>query len=138
MNKEIEALIAAMEAEDAACVISKDTKTWVLHEKGIRPLLQYLEEYGTFQECRIVDRVIGKAAAYLMIYGGAKEVYTNVLSEPAAEVFQQAEIPYSCRELVPYIVNRTKDGRCPMETAVLKVNDPKEAFFILKEKVTNM
>lgn len=64
----------------------------------------------------IADKVVGKGAAALMVLGGVKEVYADVVSEPACEMFRQAGIPVTYAQLVPAIRNRAGDGWCPVET----------------------
>ena len=49
------------------------------------------------------------------IVAGVKEIYTDVISEYAIPVLEENHIKYEYKEKVQYIVNRTKNGMCPME-----------------------
>ena len=40
--------------------------------------------------------------------------------------------------LVEYIINRDKTGMCPMEKAVLEVDEPNTAYDVLKKKIDEM
>ncbi|MEA2077359.1 MAG: DUF1893 domain-containing protein [Candidatus Marinimicrobia bacterium] len=82
--------------------------------------------------CSIADRVIGKAALMLAVYFGAKDVYTPLASKYAMDAALDLDLDLEAEEVVPYIINRTKDGMCPMEKAVLEISDPIEAFETLK------
>ena len=103
-------------------------------ERGVKPLLHLLtEKKGFLKGASVADKVIGKAAALLMVLGKIKEVHTLIISEPAIKVFEKYNIPCFYDKKVNRIVNRTGDGLCPMETLCLDVEKPKEAF----EKITN-
>ena len=71
----------------------------------------------------------------LMVYGGAKAVYTDVISVYAAEVFDKHGVNYDFASKVDYIVNRSKTGMCPMEQLCLDIDDVKQAYEKLSEKV---
>jgi predicted transcriptional regulator len=47
-------------------------------------------------------------------------------------------VDYTYGELVEKILNRTKDGFCPMESAVLDVNEPNEAYCKIKETLSKI
>ena len=40
--------------------------------------------------------------------------------------------------MVEYIINRDKTGMCPMEKAVLEVDEPNTAYVVLKKKIAEM
>lgn len=103
-------------------------------ERGVKPLLHLLTEKKSFLKgASVADKVIGKAAALLMVYGEIKEVHTLIISEPAIKVFENHNIPCFYDKKVDRIVNRTGDGLCPMETLCLDVDEPQEAF----QKITD-
>ena len=103
-------------------------------ERGVKPLLHLLtEKKGFLKGASVADKVIGKAAALLMVLGEIKEVHTLIISEPAIKVFEKYNITFFYDKKVERIVNRTGDGLCPMETLCLDVEEPKEAF----QKITD-
>ena len=79
----------------------------------------------------MADKVIGKAAALLMIYGSVKEVYTPTISAPAIEVFLNHNITLHYDKVVDRIINRKGDGLCPMESLCINVDNPEEAFRLM-------
>lgn len=108
-------------------------------ERGVKPLLHLLtEKKGFLKDASVADKVIGKAAALLMVLGEIKEVHTLIISEPAIKVFEKHNIPCFYDKKADRIVNRTGDGLCPMETLCLDVDDPQEAFAKIREKVIKM
>ncbi|MCF2679340.1 DUF1893 domain-containing protein [Faecalicatena contorta] len=126
-----------LQRENATCVVlweERDGNPYISEEKGIRPLMELLAKGETFEKAYIADKVIGKAAAFLAVYGGAAAVYAKIISSAAKEVFKEAGIKCEYEKEVPYIINRAGTGRCPMESAVWDEKDPAAAYEILKEK----
>ena len=128
--------------EETTCVVvwQDDMKKepYISEYKGIRPLMELLEKGESLEGAYIADKVIGKAAAYLAVYGKASYVYAKVISTAAKEVLEKAGVYGEYEEEVPYIINRAGTGRCPMESAVWETEDAREAYEILKEKLQSM
>ena len=115
-------------------VIFSDKGVFTSSDRGVKPLLHLLENEKDFLKgASVADKVIGKAAALLMVLGGIKEVYTNVISDPAVEVFEKHRIPYFYEEKVKRIISRKGDGLCPMESLCMDIEEPAAAF----EKIKN-
>ena len=109
--------------------VVSDGEVFTSQERGVKPLLFLLKEKKEFLKgASVADRVIGKAAALLMVLGEIKEVHTLIISEPAIKIFEKYNIPCFYDKKVTRIVNRTGDGLCPMETLCLDVENPQEAF----------
>ena len=122
-----------------ACVIGKDGEIRTSSHNGIRPLIDWLEEgKAALSNASVADRVVGKAAALLMLYGGVIEVFAEIISEPAAACLAANHIPFTYEQKVSHILNRTRTGGCPMEQACLSVDSPEQAYKILKEKLNFM
>lgn len=115
--------------------VVSDGEVFTSQERGVKPLLHLLtEKKGFLKGASVADKVIGKAAALLMVLGEIKEVHTLIISEPAIKVFEKHNIPCFYDKKVTRIVNRTGDGLCPMETLCLDVENPQEAF----ERITSL
>ena len=80
--------------ENHTIVIYKsDASVIVSNDRGVAPLMQLLKEDALqLRDSMVADKVIGKAAALLMVYAGVKEVYTPTISKPAVEVFENNDI----------------------------------------------
>lgn len=98
-------------------------------EHGIKPLLIQIDKKG-LKKAVVVDKVIGKAAALLMVYGKVKQVHTDIIAKDAITVFEKYKIKYSYNKVVDYILNVKKDGLCPMEQKVKNIDSPKKAYKI--------
>lgn len=122
---------------DATCVLYRtEEDVQISHEKGIRPLVLWLaEDENALRSVIIADRIVGRAAAFLAVYGGAQAVYGEVMSESAVSVLKNAGVAYRYKTLTDKIINRKGDGPCPMEQAIVDITDSAQAVAVLKEKV---
>lgn len=132
-ENDINVVELALKLQDHSLLVYKDGNISYQDEHGIRPLLIQIEKKG-LKDAIVIDKIIGKAAALLMAYGGVKQVHTNIIAKDAIEVFEKYDIEFSYNEEVEYILNNTKDGLCPMEQKVKNVNNPKKAYKIFKKQ----
>lgn len=131
--------VSRLYRENLSCVVEKEGNTYTSGQFGIKPLMQFLRENRRFFEGAVVaDKVIGKAAALLLIDGGVSEVFGAVMSESAAAFLSAYNVPFGYCELVPMIENRTHTGMCPMEETVLQLFDPSEAFSALEKTIARL
>lgn len=79
----------------------------------------------------LADRVVGRGAALLAVYGGVSEVFAYVMSESALRVLNAFDVKASYARLQPHIVNRTGDGICPVELLTAEVDSPREAVAVV-------
>lgn len=106
-------------------VIFQSQKRWLF------PLFE-LEEYLInhpldLSHAEFHDKVVGKAAALLMVRLGAGSVHARVLSKLAQRVLDQAGIPYSYETLVERI-------DCQTEELLKDIEDPEIAYALLRER----
>ena len=120
-----------------AVVINGD-KSYVSRQRGVAPLLSWLEEKDNFKGAVAADKVVGKAAAYLYVLLGVSALYADVISEHALTVLKKHGIEAEYHTLTPAIVNRTGDGFCPMESAVVDIDTPHEALDAIKAKISEL
>ncbi|MDR1940739.1 MAG: DUF1893 domain-containing protein [Endomicrobium sp.] len=117
----------------ALIVAYPDGTVKIYDDKGIKPLFKHLES-GDFKNCDVYDKVTGKASTLILVYGGAASLYTGILSKEAIPVLEKYGIKYRADKIVDYIINVTGDDKCPMEKTVTDIEDPQQAFEILKER----
>ncbi|WP_105617820.1 DUF1893 domain-containing protein [Vallitalea okinawensis] len=117
-------------SEKLTCVIVKGNNVIMTsHEKGVRPLLQYLRDSNEKpQKVFLADKVIGKAAALLAVLADVHTVFADILSEEAKKVLDENNIVVEYNQLVPYIKNRLGTGQCPMENLVADIQEPNMAY----------
>ncbi len=120
------------------CVVCGSDYTLTSVDRGVKPLLSWIDENRSFEDAYISDKVIGKAAAMLYVLLGAKSVYATVISNPAKQVFLEYGIECYYDTLVDAIRNRTNTGFCPMETAVRDISDLTEALNAIKSTLQKL
>ena len=124
--------------QDATLAILNGEAVNVYHERGIKTLLDILEsEPKLLAGATVADKVVGKAAALVMVKGGVKEVYAELIGESAIEVLRSRGIPVIYGAVTARIMNRAGTGPCPMESAVWEIDDPAVAVEVLLEKRKN-
>ncbi len=132
--------------EKAGAYVTVTSNIYTSDKKGIAPVMDRMkEDYGFFKGAIVADRVIGKAAAMLLISSGAAKIYGELTSEHSFAVLEAAkaanpDFEYSVGEVVPYIINRAGTDMCPMEKTVLDLAPEKveAAFEPLKKKLEEM
>ena len=123
-----------LQEEGYTCVLCGNDQIYTSRLRGVTPLLSWLDEGLDLQGFSAADKVVGKAAAFLYVMLGVKEVYAQVMSTPAKAVLEAHHIPNGCEAEVAAIRNRTNTGFCPMETTVWEITDPLEALAAIRRK----
>ena len=120
----------------ATFVMIRGGKTFSSEMRGVAPILDLLrEDPDALEDGVVADKVIGKAAALLLMYGRIKALYTKVISSHALNVLKDSRIEVVYDKLVPYVINRDGTDMCPMEKLVLEIGSPEEAFEALDKKI---
>ncbi|MBM6991934.1 MAG: DUF1893 domain-containing protein [Prevotella sp.] len=104
---------------------------WKAGVRDLEDLLQ--EEPETLRGATIADKVVGKAAAGMMVVGGVADVYADVLSRAALPLLDAAGMRYSCGTLVDQIIIAEGDERCPLEQIVAPAKTAGEVVEMLFE-----
>ena len=129
-------LIQLLHSQSLSCVIRQGDDTREFTSRGILDLFTLLNTYPDFlKEALVADKVVGKAAAALMCVGEVREVYADVMSQPAHRLFEAEGIKHSYRELVPHIIRRDGKGQCPMELLTADAPSVQEAVERIRIKL---
>lgn len=127
-----------LESGDYTCVLCHGDAVLTATERGVKPLLNWLESGQDLKGWSAADRVVGRATAFLYCLLDVKEVYARVMSHPAAEVLKAGGIAAEAGQLVDGIINRRGTGPCPFEAAVLDIQDPSEALNAIRRKMEQL
>ncbi len=107
------------------------------HHPGVKDLFDLVAKRPiALKGAFVADRVIGRGAALLLALGKVGEVFAQVISSPAVQVLNDAEITVDYNTLVPSIINRDGTDMCPVEKLTMNISDPEEAFIKIKEFLT--
>ncbi len=109
------------------CVLSDGDKTFTSRERGVKPLLAFIDSGESFVGFVAADKVVGKAAAMLYALMGVNRLYAHVMTEQATAVCRRFGIEPSFGTLADKVINRKGDGICPMEQAVADTDEPEQA-----------
>lgn len=120
------------------CVLLNDTTQYTSTLRGVKPLVEFLEAKSLSPGLSAADKVVGKATAYLYVLLQIKDLYANVISEPAIEVLETYKIAVQYKTKVPHIINRKGDGFCPFESAVIDIHTPEHAYTAIKQKMKEL
>ena len=120
------------------CVVCRGSTTYTATERGVKPLLVWLEEGADFSCASAADKVVGKAAAMLYCLLRVRAVHAGVLSKPARQVLERQGVAVTWDTLVEAIENRTKTGLCPMEQATALIDDPAGAVAVIRSKLREL
>lgn len=103
-------------------------------KEGLRPLLFCLKNKKALLKNAIVyDKIVGRAAACLMIWGKAKSVMTPTISRSALKELKKNKIAVEYKNITGKIMNRAGNDLCPMEK-LSKGKSAREFSIILLDK----
>lgn len=138
MKTDLERAIGCLKDGGHTCVLCKGDCFYTSDEKGIAPMMAFLDAGTDLVGFSAADRVVGRAVAMLFVLAGVTCVYAEIISQGAVEVLSAHGIAVDYGRLTDRIVNRTGDGFCPMETVVLEMDDPTEALVALRRRVMEL
>ena len=119
--------------DNITCTVIQGDQTYVSDLPGLRPLMNWLyQSPEIFEGSYVIDKVVGKASAMLLTYGGARKIHGKLMSRPADEFLTAHGIEHTYDVLTDYILNQDQSDMCPMEKRVKDLKEPEEAFAALK------
>ena len=140
LNDAIKTAREKIAAGTAGCVIIKNGK--IIHDengRGISPILDiYRQHPDKMKDSFLVDKVIGKAAAMVAICGKVKYVHAELICDSAVEILKKHNTAVTYTKRVKDILNRRRDGLCPMEKTVLNISCPAKGVTALEAAVAKM
>lgn len=107
--------------------------------RGVADLFSIVNSnVGLLRGSLVVDKVVGKGAAALMISGGLATVHTDVISRSALKLFSEfaPSVHVTYNSAVDFILNRTKTGHCPVETLCADAETPADCLPLIARFVT--
>lgn len=126
-------LVDILDKGGYSCVIAQGDRIRTFTRRGVADLYDLLQEDASFLHgASVADKVIGKAAATLMVLGKVKEVNVHTISRPALQLLRSAGIPVHYDEVVHHIINRDHTGWCPLEQASRDLHSVEEIYPIIQ------
>ncbi|MDR2011324.1 MAG: DUF1893 domain-containing protein [Bacteroidales bacterium] len=121
-----------------SCVIANNDETRVFYSRGVKDLYDLFKNTDFLKGAFVADKVVGKAAASLMILGGVKEVYTDLISTPALQMLKENCIEASYHTEVPVILNGSQNDWCPLEILCNQENLPENLLPSIENFIKNI
>lgn len=127
-------------AEGHTCVLCRGPETRTSDQRGVRPLLDWLDGAVDCRGFSAADKVVGNGAAYLYVLLEVRAVHANVMSEPAMATLAAHGVDATCDQLVPAIQNRDRTGFCPIEKAVASISPdrPQDAPAAIRARLAEL
>lgn len=138
MEKHLESARSLMVSGGYTCVLTNGTETLTSTDRGVKPLLQWVNAGLCLTGFSAADKVVGKATAFLYCLLDVREVYTPVISAAARQVLEKHGIRVIWEQEVPFIWNRRHTAPCPMETAVGSISDAQDALAAIRETLKTL
>lgn len=108
-------------------------------QRGVADLYDlYQTEPAFMKGASVADKVIGKGAAALMVLGGFKAAYADIISTPALALLREAGVEVTFSREVPHIINRDKTGWCPLETACGNLQSAEDMYPVIRDFIARI
>ena len=115
-------------------VVEKDDAILCYDGRGISDLIYLLDNKVDFlRDARVADKVVGKAAAGLMLVAGVREIYAELISTPAIQLIKSSEVKLSFLDEVNHIINFSGTDWCPLERLCYSLTTPEEIYSAIKD-----
>lgn len=130
---DIEKAKSVLKTENATLVAVNKDEIYISHERGVAPILNKIDENPQFlRGASVADKVIGKAAAMLLVKYGVAEIHAVLVSEKALDYLKGKPTKITYNTAVDHIINRDKTDMCPMEKCVLDIENEDEAEALIR------
>jgi hypothetical protein len=139
-NRDLEFAKLKLIEENLSLVIVKNGKViFETKKQGINGFLHAIEKLDkTLVTASVADKIIGVAAAMLCIYADVVSVFALTISEEAARVLEDNNVPVLFERKVSSILNRDKNDVCPFEKVARASGSPDEAYVKLKSLASEL
>lgn len=135
----LQTAIDRLHAENCSCVIVNGSRTFIGHQRGVKDLYGLVKGSPEILDgAYIADKVVGKGAAALMVIGGVKGVFADVISEPALDLFDRSGVSVSYGICVPNIIRRDGNGICPVESLCADCSSTEECLPLIENFINNI
>lgn len=139
LSPTIQELIEMREQGNYSCVILNGDKPRAFNQRGVADLYDLLQkEPNLLKGATMVDKVVGKGAASLMIVGGIKRLHTTIICTTALEMLNNAGIEVTFDKEVDFIYNISKTDWCPLEKLCKDIKTANECIPIIDNFVKTM
>lgn len=123
------------EKENCTLVLVKGESIIKSKEHGLSKLVELIDKDEDLTDYSVCDNVCGRAASFLYVLLGVKEVYANTMAKLSIQILDRAEIKYSANTFVETLLD-SENKTDKMELAVLRSGTPLKAFEDIKKELS--
>jgi len=105
MHPELEKAMTAVKNEGCTCALTLGNVIFKSKDKSVQPLLDWMNSGNNYMGYMLADKIVGKAAAFIMIAMGIREIYAQVISEPAKALLEKEHVVVNADLVVPEILD---------------------------------
>lgn len=138
MTNDLEKAVRILKEHSYTCVLLREERIYSSRLRGVRPLLELLDTHEDLSGFFAADKTVGLGAAHLYLLLGISGVWARVISHPAKALLEAHGVSVGYDSLVPHIINRSGDGRCPIEEAVADCLSSAEALEKIRDTLKNL
>lgn len=138
MLEDLEKAKEILTQSDCTCVLCRGDVIYKSSDRGISPLLSWLDGDEDTWACSAADKVVGKGAALLYCLLGVRRVHGNVMSVAAVKTLRKNGVEAYWDTLTESIRNRSGTGMCPMEEATLSIDEPEDALPVIRATLARL
>lgn len=138
MHPDLENAKAVLKNDNCTCVLTLGSVLFKSKEKGVQPLLDWMNSGNNYMGYMVADKVVGRAAAFIDIAMGIREIYAEIMSEGAKELLEKNHVAAYADTIVPQIMNKDKSDICPLEKAVEGIENAAEALMPIELALIRM
>ena len=128
--------LAVLQTEQLSLLVLKEEqRLFASSDSMLAPLLRCIKDLGDdMHDAVVVDKIVGAAAAHLMVVAQVSRVITPLTSKAAHAILNQNGIPLYAEKTIPHIQNREATGLCPMEKLALRFDSSQDFYRHLLSK----
>jgi iron complex outermembrane receptor protein len=127
-------LFRLLENGKHSCVVNNREETRTFGKNGVNDLYDLYKSSDKFLDGALMaDKIVGQGAAALMVLGGVKGVRTRVVTKPALEMLKKNNVKVIYDEVVPHVINRNKDGQCPLDSRLNGIDSADKALPVIEQ-----
>lgn len=138
MTNDLEKAVGLLKEHGYTCVLLREERIYSSRLRGVRPLLELLDSPKNLNGFFAADKTVGLGAAHLYLLLGVSGVWARVISQSAKALLEAHGVSVWYDTLVPYIINRAGDGRCPIEEAVADCRSSAQALEKIRDTLKNL
>jgi iron complex outermembrane receptor protein len=132
-------IINILHNRNYSCVVKNYDEIFTFSQRGVADLFDMVKNKPCFlRDASIADKVVGKGAAALMILGGIKKLYADVISLSALVLLREAGVETDFGRVVPFIWNRDKTDWCPVERMCYEETSVRNIYKLIEEFLSKM